>query len=381
MKIVIAPQAFKGTLSAREVALAMDKGVQQSWPHASRVLCPVADGGDGTLDLLLSAKKGNRINDLVTGPFPEERLEVYWGFLPDQNLAIIEMASICGLALVPMERRNPLLTTTYGVGEVIKHALDKGLRNFLLAIGGSSSNDGGVGILQALGGLFLDENGQELPLGGGALVNLSAIDLSAMDRRIKECSFTVACDVTNPFLGERGAARVYAPQKGASPEIVAQLEAGMQKLFFLIKRDFGMDLNTVSGSGAAGGAGGGLYAFLGAHLCSGIELMLDQLGVADHLVDSDIVLTGEGRMDEQSAFNKAPIGVARLAKKHGLPVIAIVGSLGEGYGAVFENGIDAIIPLTFGPFLSTDKFFQEEVSQATEQALRLFELGTLWIKG
>ncbi|NGX42334.1 MAG: Glycerate 2-kinase [Chlamydiae bacterium] len=369
MKVIISPQAFKGSLAAMDVAKAIQSGVLLGCPSAETVLLPVSDGGDGFLDVILAAARGTLRSSIVTGPMGK-RMDISWGVLKEPATAVIELAKICGIAMIPPEDRDPLVSTTFGIGEVILEALKEGMQKFLIGIGGSATNDAGVGILQALGARFLDENGFELPWGGGALVDLAEIDLSNLDPKVKGAEFIIGCDVTNPFTGPEGASKVYSPQKGATPEIVSQLEEGLKKFAELIKKRKGIDLNDILGSGAAGGVGGGLHVLLDAQVRLGIDLVLDLIHFDEYLQGADLVITGEGRIDSQTLYNKAPIGVAKRAKQMEIPVIAIAGSLGDGYQAVHKQGIDTVIPLRYSSGFSEN--VEKLVVAAAEEAIRSF---------
>lgn len=372
LHILIAPQAFKGTLSAYEAAQAMAVGVQQVLPNAYTILSPLSDGGDGMLDILLKAKGGSIKTSKATNALGK-KVKAKWGVLPQGPTAIIELAQICGLASMPHSQRNPLMTTTFGVGEVIRSALDAGIEDFLIGLGGSATNDGGAGIAQGLGARLMDRRGNDLPFGGGSLAKLEKIDLSGLDHRLKKCRFKVACDVNNPLVGPTGASLIYSPQKGASPKTANKLEAALTHYADILEKMLGRNYHKLPGSGAAGGAATGLAAFLGAELMLGADLLIDMLEVERYLKTADLVITGEGCLDNQSLYNKAPIGIAKRAKKHGLPVIAIVGSIGQGYHKAHEYGIDAIMPLNFTPWpLDAEIRVNNDllVSLATEEALR-----------
>lgn len=340
MKIVIAPDSFKECLSAPEVGACLAEAVRAAVPGAEVVVVPVADGGEGTVRALVAATKGKLVKARVKGPLGEP-LEAEFGLLADGSSAVIEMAAASGLGLIPPEKRNPLVTTTFGTGELIRKALDAGASRILVGIGGSATVDGGGGMAEALGVRLLDEKAKPIGAGGGALARLHSIDVCARDPRLEEADVQVACDVDNPLLGANGAARVYAPQKGATPEMVAQLEKNLEHFADVIASQLGMDVRNVPGAGAAGGLGAGLLAFLNARLRPGVEMVLEAAELPKHLEGADLVITGEGKLDGQSAFGKAPVGVARLAKRAGVPVIAIVGALGEGCEKVLEAGIDA----------------------------------------
>ena len=376
MKVVIAPQAFKGSISALDAATAMGEGVRRVVPDAQTVLVPVADGGDGTLETLVEGSGGDIRTSEVTGPLGET-IRAPWGALGDGTTAVIEMARTSGLALVPIERRNPLVTTTYGLGEAIREAMDAGFRRFIVGIGGSATNDAGGGMAQALGVRLLDSDGHDLPFGGAALAELSRVDMSGRDPRVSEARFLVACDVNNPLTGPEGASAIYGPQKGATPEMVAQLDAALQNFAEVVKRDVGADIDGVPGAGAAGGLGGGLIAFLDAGLSAGVDIVLETVGLDGHLQEADLVVTGEGCLDYQTVYNKAPIGVAARAKERGIPVIAISGSLGERYGEVHDHGIDAAVAITCFP-MTLDEVSERAstlIADATEEALRLMRVG------
>lgn len=376
MRIIIAPDSYKGSMTAAEVATAMAKGVRRLFPEAELDLVPMADGGEGTVQALVDATGGRLITATVTGPL-EEPVEATFGLLGDGQTAVIEMAQASGLPLVAPERRNPLLTTTYGTGELIRHALDQGARRLIIGIGGSATNDGGVGMAQALGARFLDANGEQIPAGGGALGALERIDLSKLDPRLAATGITVACDVDNPFTGERGAAAVFGPQKGATPEVVQRLDANLRHLAALIRRDLGHDVEQVPGAGAAGGLGGGLLAFLGAELRRGVEIVVDAVGLTERCAGAALCLTGEGGTDFQTVRGKTPMGVARAAKAHGVPVICISGGLGREYHQVYEVGIDAVTSIMPGPMMLAEAMARgpELVEEATERALRLVMVG------
>ena len=377
MKVVIAPQTFKGSISALEVARAMSDGVRRVISDAQTVLVPVADGGDGTLETLVESSTGEIHTSEVTGPLGE-RVVAQWGAMGDGRTAVVEMARTSGLALVPTDKRDPLLATTYGLGEVIRHALDVGFRRFIVGIGGSATNDAGAGMAQALGVRLLDADGHDLPFGGAALAQLDRIDMSGIDRRASESEFSVACDVNNPLTGPEGASAVYGPQKGATPDMVARLDAALRHLAEVAKRDIGVKISDVPGAGAAGGLGGGLIAFLGGSLRTGVDIVLDTVGLDQHLEDADLVITGEGSLDFQTVYDKAPIGVARRAKARGIPVIAIAGSLGERHVEVHRHGIDAAAAITSAPMTLDEAYTQaaELVANATEEALRFMITGS-----
>ena len=348
MKIVIAPDSYKESLSALEVAQAVEAGFRQVFPDADYVLVPVADGGEGTVDAMVAATGGRKETVTVSGPLGEP-VEAFYGLTGDGDTAVIEMAAASGLALVPPDRRNPLLTNSRGTGELIRAALDAGARRFILGIGGSATNDGGAGMVQALGARLLDLEGRELDGSGGDLARLERIDVSALDPRLAECRIEVACDVDNPLTGARGASAVFGPQKGATPEMVQALDANLARLARIVGRDLGVAVDTVPGAGAAGGMGAAMLAFFGATLKPGIEIVTAAVDLDTHVRDADLVITGEGRIDFQTVHGKTPIGVARVAKRHGKPVIGIAGSLGANVGVVHEDGIDAVFSVLSRP--------------------------------
>ena len=348
MKIVIAPDSYKGSIYASDAARAMEDGVRRVLPDAEVVLVPVADGGDGTLETLVETSGGRIITSDVTGPLGET-VSAQWGAMGDGVTAVAEMARTSGLALVRLEDRDPLNATTYGLGEVILEALEAGYRRFILGIGGSATNDAGAGMAQALGVRLLDADGAELPPGGAALARLDSIDTSGLDARAADADFDVACDVNNPLTGPEGASAVYGPQKGATPAIVEQLDAALANFAEVVKRDLGADVDGVPGSGAAGGLGGGIMAFLGGRLRPGVDIVLDTVDLASRLDGADLIITGEGCMDFQTVYNKAPIGVARLAGERNIPVIGVSGSLGDGFTDVHEHGIAAAVAITHAP--------------------------------
>ncbi|EQB4815310.1 TPA: glycerate 2-kinase [Citrobacter amalonaticus] len=341
MKIVIAPDSYKESLSATEVAQAIEKGFREIFPDAQYVSVPVADGGEGTVEAMIAATHGSAHSALVTGPLGE-KVNANWGMSGDGKTAFIEMAAASGLALVPPEKRNPLITTSRGTGELILQALDSGASNIIIGIGGSATNDGGAGMVQALGAKLCDANGTEIGYGGGSLNTLNNIDVSGLDPRIKHCAIRVACDVTNPLVGEQGASRIFGPQKGATEPLILELDRNLAHYADIIKKSLGVDVKNVPGAGAAGGMGAALMAFLGAELKSGIEIVTQALNLEEHIHDCTLVVTGEGRIDSQSIHGKVPVGVANVAKKYHKPVIGIAGSLTRDVGVVHQYGIDAV---------------------------------------
>ena len=348
MKVVIAPDSYKGCLSALEVAKAMERGVLSVFPSAEVRKIPIADGGEGTVAALVTATNGQLRQTEVTDPLGN-KIIAHWGVLGDGRTAVIEMAAASGLPLVPKEKRDPRVTTTYGTGELIKAALAEGLAKIIIGIGGSATNDGGTGMARALGVRFLDAAGQEVAAGGGSLAEICQIDTTGLDPRLKNTEIVVACDVDNTLCGTRGASAVFGPQKGATPEMVQQLDAGLAKYASCARQATGRDVAEKAGAGAAGGLGAGLMFFTPAQLKPGVEIVLDAVGFSDIVRDADFVITGEGRTDFQTAFGKAPVGVAKVAKTHGAPVFCISGGLGEGADDVLAQGIDAVMSICDRP--------------------------------
>ena len=341
MKIVIAPDSYKESLSATEVAQAIEKGFREIFPEAQFVSVPVADGGEGTVEAMIAATQGQAVTSIVTGPLGEA-VEAQWGISGDGHTAFIEMAAASGLALVPPELRNPLITTSYGTGELILQALESGVKNIIIGIGGSATNDGGAGMVQALGAKLCDANGADIGFGGGSLMSLNKIDISRLDARLQACSIRVACDVTNPLTGESGASFIFGPQKGATEAMIRELDHNLDHFAEVIKKSLRVDVKEVPGSGAAGGMGAALMAFLSADLRSGIEIVTQALNLEEHIHDCTLVVTGEGRLDSQSIHGKVPVGVASVAKKYHKPVIGIAGSLTRDVGIVHQYGIDSV---------------------------------------
>jgi len=377
MKIVIAPQGFKGNLTALEVARAIEEGVKRIVPDAETVLKPMADGGEGTVQALVDATGGEMMATEVTGPL-KERVNARWGILNDKTTAVIEMASASGLPLVPPEKRNPLITTTYGTGELIRAALDHGCRKLIIGIGGSATNDGGAGMAQALGARLLDADDKKLPFGGAALARLARIDISAMDPRLADFKVTLASDVNNPLCGPRGASAIYGPQKGATPEMVKQLDAALSHYADVIKRDLGIDLRDLPGAGAAGGLGLGLMVFLKARMVPGIDVVIRATNLVADLKGAQLVFTAEGRIDCQSAMGKVPTGVAMAAKKFGAIVIALAGEVADDCRVVFDQGIDAVMSIAPGPITLEQSMAQAKklLANAAECAMRFIACQT-----
>jgi len=348
MKIVIAPDSFKDSLSAQGVAQAIASGLREVWPDAELVECPMADGGEGTIEAVLAACDGRWMQNQVTGPLGHG-VQAQWGWLAETRTAIIEMAMASGLQLLTLEQRDATVTTTYGTGELIAAALDAGAQRIILAIGGSATNDAGTGMLAALGARFLDSQDEPLPPGGLALAKVARIDVDHLDARLKDVQFEVAADVNNPLCGPHGASHIFGPQKGASPEQVLALDAALKHFAEHSAQVLGRDESEHPGSGAAGGMGFAAKAYLNASFRPGVEVVADLTGLADALEGADLVITGEGRFDAQTLRGKTPFGVARIAQRKQVPVIVLAGTLGDGYADLYEYGISAAFALTSGP--------------------------------
>ncbi|MFH0020402.1 glycerate kinase [Pseudomonas fluorescens] len=348
MKVVIAPDSFKDSLSAQGVAEAIALGLAQVWPQATLVKCPMADGGEGTVESILAACAGELRRSRVRGPLGAP-VEAAWGWLPHTQTAIIEMAEASGLQLVPPGQRDACISSTFGTGELIRAALDAGAQRVILAIGGSATNDGGAGAMHALGLKLLDAQDQALFPGGLALAQLARLDLSGLDPRLAQVRFDIAADVNNPLCGPHGASAIFGPQKGASPAQVQQLDQALGHFAERCAQALGKDVRDEPGSGAAGGLGFAAKAFLGAQFQAGVEVVAELVGLADAVEGADLVITGEGRFDAQTLRGKTPFGVARIAKQHGVPVVVIAGTLGDGYQELYDHGIDAAFAVTSGP--------------------------------
>jgi glycerate kinase len=378
MKIVLAPDSFKGSLTAAQVCKAMQNGVERVFPEATAAAVPMADGGEGTVQSLVDAVGGEIIPVPVTGPLGGE-VTAFFGRLNDGKTAVIEMAAASGLPLVPAEQRDPRRATTRGTGELIRAALDRGCTHLLIGIGGSATNDGGAGMAQALGFRLLDADGVELPPGGAALNRLARIDPRGKDPRLERTEIVVACDVNNPLTGPDGATAVYGPQKGVTPDMVAELDRALDRFARVVRDEFGKDILSLPGAGAAGGLGGGLVALLGATLRPGVTMVIETVNLAEQLAAADLVLTGEGRIDGQTVYGKTPIGVAECAKTYGLPVLAVAGYIGQGVAAVYEEGIDGVMALPDRPLTLEDAMQNAAglVADATERLLRIYRCGLL----
>lgn len=344
MRIVIAPDSFKESMTALEAAHAIEAGFKEVFPQAEYLKIPMADGGEGTVQSIIDATDGEIRKLFVTGPLGEQ-IEAFYGLSGDGKLAVIEMAASSGLEKVPPAKRNPLLTTTYGFGELIADALNEGVEEILLGIGGSATNDGGAGMLMALGGKLLDRDGQAIQPTGAGLKDLVDIDLIDLHPRIKDVTIRVACDVDNPLTGKNGAAYIYGPQKGANPDQVVELDQNLKNYAEVIKNKLQKDIEKIAGAGAAGGLGAGLIAFLSAKLEPGGDLLADLMNLDDKIKNADLVITGEGGINHQTIFGKTPIAVSKIAKKHEVPTIAFSGVLNKGYESIYEEGINAVFSI------------------------------------
>ncbi|MED5410498.1 MAG: glycerate kinase [Chloroflexota bacterium] len=376
MKILVAPQEFKGSISALSVAEAAETGVMRVFPEAEVVLCPVADGGDGTLETLVEVSGGEVRTCSVQNPIGET-ITAQWGAMGDGVTAVIEMARTSGLALLSLDERDPLNSSTFGLGQAILEALNQGFRKFIVGIGGSATNDAGAGMAQALGATLLNAEGKSIPFGGAALADLRSIDISKMDTRIENSQFMVACDVSNPLTGDEGASAVYGPQKGATPEMVSQLDNALLNFAEIAKKDIGKNVSEISGAGAAGGLGAGMLAFMGAELKAGVDIVLETVQLREKLSGVDLVITGEGGMDFQTVYNKAPIGVARIAGEFNIPTIAIAGLLGQNFTVVHDHGIRAATSIVDGPISleESSERASELISNSVEESLRFISVG------
>lgn len=344
MNILIAPDSFKESLTALDVANAIETGFKQIFPQANYSKIPMADGGEGTVQSLVDATQGEILKFEVTAPLGNKTTALL-GISHDKKTAFIEMAAASGLHLVPLKQRNPLITTSFGTGELIKYALNLGVNKIILGIGGSATNDAGTGMLQALGIKFLDKDQNPIPLGGIGLQQLAHIDDSHLDSRLQQVEINVACDVDNPLCGELGASQVFGPQKGATPQMAQQLDQALSHFAQIVQQQLSIDILNLKGSGAAGGMGGGLMLLPNTQLQSGVNIVINQVNLAEKIQQADLIITGEGRMDAQSIHGKTPIGVAKIAKQFNKPVIAIVGCLKQDYPIVYNYGIDAVFPI------------------------------------
>ena len=373
-KYVVAPDSFKESMTAKEVCDAMERGIKQANPAVEVVKVPMADGGEGTVDSLVDATNGQRVTVEVTGPLGN-KISAYYGILGNGTTAVIEMAKASGLEIVEKKKRNPMITTTFGTGELIRGALDHDVKEIIIGLGGSSTNDGGSGMAQALGAKLLDQNNHQISFGGGNLDKLDRIDISNLDSRLQDVKIILASDITNPLIGKDGASRVFVPQKGATPEMVEKLENNLQHYAKIIKRNLNKDVASVSGAGAAGGLGAGLMAFTTCEMRRGVDLAIEVTKLEEKIRDADYVFTGEGGTDFQTKFGKTPYGVAKLGKKYHKPVISLAGYLGEGIDSLYGEGFTAIFGIIPGACdLSTAlKNGPSNVARTTENIVRLLK--------
>ena len=371
-KYVVAPDSFKESMTAKEVCDAMEKGIKKADSAAEVIKVPMADGGEGTVDSLVDATNGQRVIVEVTGPLGN-KISAYYGILGNGTTAVIEMAKASGLEIVEKKKRNPIITTTFGTGELIRDALDHNVKEIIIGLGGSSTNDGGSGMAQALGAKLLDQNNNQISFGGGNLDKLDKIDISDLDSRLQDVKIILASDVTNPLIGKDGASRVFGPQKGATPEMVEKLENNLQHYAKIIKRDLNKDVASVSGAGAAGGLGAGLMAFTTCKMRQGVDIAIEVTKLEEKVKSADYVFTGEGGTDFQTIFGKTPYGVAKLGKKYHKPVISLAGYLGEGIDSLYSEGFTAIFGIIPGACdLSTAlKNGPSNVARTTENIVRL----------
>lgn len=374
--IVLAPDSFKESMTAKEVCEAMERGIRKANSQIRCIHVPMADGGEGTIQSLVDATGGRVYSKEVVGPLGNNVVAEY-GILGNGEIGVIEMASASGIHLVDSEKRNPLITTTFGTGQLIKACLDKGVKKLLIGIGGSATNDGGAGFIQALGGRLLDENGDDLSYGGGALAKLHTIDLSNLDERLKYVSVEVACDVNNPLCGKEGASYVFGPQKGATREMIEILDQNLSHYAEVIKEQLGKDV--ISKAGAAGGLGAGLMAFLDVKLKNGIEMVIEYANLEEKVRDADMVWTGEGSIDFQTQYGKTPLGVAMIAKKYNKPVIALAGRVGNDIDVLYDKGIDAIFGIMRGVTSIEEALVKgpENVEKTSENIIRLLNISCI----
>ncbi len=379
MKIILAPDSFKGNLTSLQVASALEKGIKRVIPNANCIKVPMADGGEGTVQSLVDATGGRFVRRKVKGPAGKP-VSARYGILSDGKTAVIEMAEASGLPDVEGTKdKNPMKTTTYGTGQLMMDAINKGVNHIILGLGGSATTDGGAGMAQALGIRFLDKKGDEIKeLGAGGMLNkIASIDMSGMDSRMKKVKVTVASDVENPLCGKKGAAHVFGPQKGATPAMVIKLDANLKHFAAIIKKDLRKDVMKLKGAGAAGGLGAGLVAFTGAKIKSGVDIVVEATGLAKHIKGADLVITGEGRVDFQTAFGKTPSGVAKAARKQKVQTVAIGGGITDDARSVFEHGIDGLASacardMSLEEAMSNSK---THLANAAERVIRLVLIG------
>ncbi|OXB95343.1 MULTISPECIES: glycerate kinase [Bacillus] len=377
MKVVIASDSYKESLKAIEVCGAIERGFRAIFPNAEYVKIPIGDGGEGTVESLVDATGGRIISISVTGPL-REGIQAFYGISKDKKTAFIEMAAASGLQHVPVEKRNPLITTTKGTGELILHALDQGVEYIILGLGGSATNDGGTGMLAALGVRFINDKGEVIDPSGGTLHSIVAIDFSRMDPRLKGVKIEAACDVDNPLVGMQGASFIFGRQKGANVEMMKELDENLQHYANMLKRYVSFDVSEIPGAGAAGGMGAAVISVLKGDLRRGIEIVLDYTNFVKHIEDANLIITGEGRIDKQTAYGKAPVGVAGRAKRFSVPVIAIGGSVSPDYSAVYEKGIDAVFSITTRPMTLEEayKVAEENIEMTTKNIATVWKIAS-----
>ena len=374
MKFVLAPDSYKGSLTAKQACDAMEIGIRRVIPQAEIIKVPMADGGEGTVQSVVDAMNGRIVRCEVMNPIGET-VTAQYGILGDNQTAVIEMAEASGLYLISEMQRNPLTTTTYGTGQLVMDALNKGCRQFVIGLGGSATNDGGAGMMQALGAMLLDRSGNSIAFGGEGLGELDRIDLSTLDPRVKESRFTAACDVDNPLTGPSGASEVFGRQKGASAEMIKLLDQNLEHLASVISRDLKVEVDAIPGAGAAGGLGAGLVAFLEAKLSRGIEIVKEIVQFESLISGADFVFSGEGRCDFQTERGKTPYGVAKAAQKYNIPVILIAGSIGPGVEVLYQHGVKSIFSMMDGP-MSVEQAMQHAdqlLANAAERVVRLLQ--------
>lgn len=373
---VLAPDSFKESMSTEQACFAMQRGIEKIMPDAKIIHVPMADGGEGTVDALVSARKGRKVFVEVSGPLVQQKVQSYFGLIENYQTAVIEMALTNGIHLIEKSQRNPLLTSTFGTGEVIKAALDLGVSKIIIGLGGSVTNDAGAGMAQALGAKFLDEHGQSVALGGGQLHQIQSIDLSELDTRLKQTEIIIASDVNNPLCGENGASYIFAPQKGASPEMVKTLDQNLKQFADLVESTLNIEKQNIAGAGAAGGLGFGLMAFADATIRSGVEIMIEETQLAEKIAQADYVFTGEGGIDFQTKFGKTPFGVAQVAKRYNKPVIAFAGYVGEGVEELYDEGFTAIFGIVDGAcdLQTALKNGEKNLERSCESVVRLMAI-------
>ena len=375
---LLAPDSFKESMTAEQACAAMQRGIVKALPDAQFIYVPMADGGEGTVDALVAARNGRKVELDVSGPFIQQKVQSYFGLIENDQTAVIEMALANGIHLIESSQRNPLLTSTLGTGEIIKAALELSVSKIIIGLGGSVTNDAGAGMAQALGAKFLDENGQAVQVGGGQLAQIQSIDLSQLDPRLKSTEIVIASDVNNPLCGENGASHVFAPQKGATSEMVEVLDQNLSHFADLVAQHIGQDFQDIAGAGAAGGLGFGLMAFAGAKIRSGVEIVIEETGLSEKIDQADYVFTGEGGIDFQTKFGKTPFGVAQVAKLFNKPVIAFAGYVGKGIEELYDEGFTAIFGIVDGAcdLQTALKNGEKNLERCCENVVRLTEKAT-----